>query len=141
MAEQQSRPGDESSQAAEAQTNASDSVQGYEPSEWFRGLLDARLAELRDDELEAARRLGKAIVTPARLPRSNPFEDDGREDRTCDKCFRYVPEGEGLGLLHAHQPPDLWLVAMLCTVCWAREVGGVDRHLDSHDPDPAGGVR
>lgn len=129
MPEQQSRPGDESSRTATEALGGADSLPKYEPSPWFRGLLDARLAELDDDpEVEAMRRLGRRIVTPARLPRTNPFEDDGREDRTCDKCFRYVPEGDGLGLLHAHQPPDLWLVAMLCTGCWAREIidgGGV----------------
>lgn len=91
----------------------------HEPSAWMRGAVAARVrqieAQLKDIDTSAY----GAIVAP--FGRTGAL--GSRADRSCDRCFAYVPPGKTL-YLFVHQPtPRIFLCGGLCSACEAKELG------------------
>jgi len=87
----------------------------HEPSAWMRGAAAKRVRQINAAVTDAP--AFALIVAP--LGRSGP--PGSREDRECDRCGRYVPEGDLLHLI-AYQPTALILLcAGLCTSCAQKE--------------------
>lgn len=84
----------------------------HEPTAWLRGAVTRALAVVDSLDLPAE----TSVVAP--LGRTG-----GRDDRTCDRCGRYVPEGPAF---HAHlvvPRPGVHLVVGLCQGCRDLERG------------------
>lgn len=91
-------------------------VRAHEGTAWLRGAVARRLAQL--DRLDLGPTRGRVIVCP--LDRG--AEPGSREDRTCDRCRSYVPDGRPFvtGLV---QPRTGVLLAYgLCGTCADLEV-------------------
>ena len=88
-----------------------------EPSAWLRGAAAKRVrqigAQLKDIDTSAF----GAIVAP--LGTSGP--PGSREDRTCDRCRCYVPQGDALHMFVYAPTPRIHLAGGLCGSCAAKE--------------------
>jgi hypothetical protein len=85
----------------------------HEPSFWLRSTAAerVRLIDLLDVEAYGI------VIAP--LGSSGP--PGSVEDRSCDRCGRYVPEGDRLHLLSYHVAPRIILCCGLCSSCAAKE--------------------
>jgi hypothetical protein len=87
----------------------------HEPSAWLRGVAATRVRQIKALHLDAS--AFGAIVAP--LGRTGAL--GSREDRSCDRCRIYVPEGDLL-YLFVHRPtPRIFLSCGLCSVCAQKE--------------------
>lgn len=86
----------------------------HEPTAWLRGALADVLARIDALDLEP----GTAVLAP--LGRTA-----GREDRTCDRCRHYVPEGPPFYCDLLIPRPGVHVVVGLCQVCRDLERGEV----------------
>ena len=89
----------------------------HEPSAWLRGAAAKRVrqigAQLKDTDTSAF----GAIVAP--LGTSGP--PGSREDRTCDRCRCYVPQGDALHMFVFLATPRIHLAGGLCASCASKE--------------------
>lgn len=90
----------------------------HEPSAWLRERINCRIAQsvalgFRPDNAPPV------LVLP--LGTSGP--PGSREDRACDRCDEYVPEGGQLYMQQIRPLPGLLLLGGLCAACTRLEVG------------------
>jgi len=87
----------------------------HEASAWLRGATAKRVRQINAavTDVEAY----GAIVAP--LGRTGP--PGSRADRECDRCGRYVPQGELLHLFTYQPTPRIHLAGGLCGRCAAKE--------------------
>ncbi|MGD8214041.1 hypothetical protein [Aestuariimicrobium sp. Y1814] len=90
----------------------------HEPSAWLRGMV----ADALRHAAHLAGLLGPDDVMVAPLT-GRSTRSGSREDRCCDRCGTYVPEGPGFHLLVTQPTPWLLLCGGLCAACAALEVG------------------
>ena len=88
----------------------------HEPSGWLRGVSARRVRDARRAGLNPDSH-GPIIV----LPIGSSCARGSREDRTCDRCRAYVPEGAILWLFGWQAAQALILTGALCTTCHTRE--------------------
>jgi hypothetical protein len=93
------------------------SLPQHEPSAWLRQAAAKRVRQIGAAVTDTS--AFGAIVSP--LGRTG--EPGSREDRTCDRCGRYVPQGELLHLFTYQPTPRIHLAGGLCGRCAAKEVG------------------
>ena len=85
---------------------------------WMR----QRLALIRRDAEKAI--ASTPDVDLVIVPLARHWSEPGsRDDRSCDRCGAYVPEGVDLVLVHLHVAPWLHVVGGLCQSCHLLEVG------------------
>jgi len=88
----------------------------HEPSAWLRAAVARRVRQVRGHGLDPSR-ADPLIVAP--LGRTGA--PGSREDRECDRCRSYTPQGD-LFYPFGFQPlPGLLLVGGLCAACHRRE--------------------
>lgn len=87
----------------------------HEPTFWLRSAAAerVRLIDLLDVEAFGV------VIAP--LGSSGP--PGSVEDRSCDRCGLYVPEGDRLHLLSYHVTARIILCCGLCATCSAKETG------------------
>lgn len=93
---------------------------GHEASGWLRSTAARRARQIERmgfDLHDAATPLVVAPIGKAARPGE-------REDRTCDRCRTYVPEGETLHLFIYAPAPRLHLTGAWCQTCRDKEGGG-----------------
>jgi hypothetical protein len=66
--------------------DTSNVLESWEPSAWFRGELDRAAATIRAVVPDDGR-----VVTTVMAPLGRGARPGSREDRTCDRCRKYVP--------------------------------------------------
>lgn len=86
-----------------------------EPSAWLRGAAARRLRQIVATVGDTT--AYGLVVAP--LGRSGP--PGSHEDRSCDRCRRYVEQGDQLNLFHYLAAPRVVLTSGLCGPCWAKE--------------------
>ena len=108
-------------------------LDNHERSAWLRQVVAQRVADVE----RAGWPAGAAVMTWAAFP---PGPPGGREDRTCDRCRRYVPEPDTFCLYMAPAESStgrrLLLTGGLCQGCGATELPD---HIPA--PDAATAVR
>lgn len=88
-----------------------------EPSAWLRAAVARRVRQVRSAGLDP-NQTDPMIVAPL----GRAAAPGSREDRACDRCRRYTPEGR-LFYPFGFQPlPGLLLVGGLCAACHRKEV-------------------
>jgi hypothetical protein len=87
----------------------------HEPSAWLRGAAARRVRQIAAAVLDVE--AYGVVVAP--LGSSGP--PGSREDRSCDRCGRYVPERDLLHLLTYQPTPRIHLAGGLCGRCAAKE--------------------
>lgn len=85
----------------------------HEPTAWMRSAVAAKLRQIDSLDVET----GTTIVCPM-------GRTAGREDRTCDRCRHYVPEGPPFYVDTIRPRPRVHIVVGLCQVCRDAERGG-----------------
>lgn len=93
----------------------------HEPSAWLRARVAERAARARALGCDPDDPTGPLVV----MPLGRPGVPGEPSDRECDRCGRYVPEGQTFALSQLHALPGLLLVGGLCASCAAAEVGEV----------------
>jgi hypothetical protein len=87
----------------------------HEPSAWLRGAAAQRVRQIEAAVPDPS--AYGAVVAP--LGRTGP--PGSREDRECDRCRSYVPEGDLLHLFTYQPTPRIHLAGGLCGRCAAKE--------------------
>ena len=85
----------------------------HEPSAWLRGVAAKLVRQINALNVEDF----GVVVAP--LGRTGP--PGSREDRECDRCRRFVPEGDTLHLITYRATPRIFLAGGLCSVCASKE--------------------
>jgi hypothetical protein len=86
----------------------------HEPSAWLRGVAAERVRLINTLDVEAY----GVIIAP--LGRTG--DPGSRADRECDRCRRFVPQGDPLHLFTYHPTPRIILAGGLCSSCKAKEI-------------------
>lgn len=87
----------------------------HEPSAWLRGAAARRVRQI--EALPVDTSAYGAIVSP--LGRTG--EPGSRDDRTCDRCGRYVPASKTLHMFVFRPTPQIHLAGGLCGSCARKE--------------------
>ena len=85
----------------------------HEPSAWLRGVAAERVRLINVLDVEA---YGVVIA-----PLGRTGTPGSREDRECDRCRAYVPEGDLLHMFTYQPTPRIILAGGLCSVCASKE--------------------
>lgn len=85
-----------------------------EPSAWMRGSAATRARQINALHLDSTYAL---VIAPL----GKTGEPGTREDRSCDRCGIYVPQGRPLMLLTYQPRPRILLCTGLCGRCAAKE--------------------
>lgn len=97
----------------------------YEPSAWLRAAVSTAVQRAEDELAEAGQDLPPTATLCAYLGGFNLGEVIGTdEDRTCDRCRKFCPDGLTNGTVVTPTPSGRSLVLDygLCDECHAREV-------------------
>jgi hypothetical protein len=87
----------------------------HEPSAWLRGAAARCVRQIAAAVLDVE--AYGAVIAP--LGRTGP--PGSRADRECDRCGRYVPEGDLLHMFLYQPTPRIHLAGGLCGRCAAKE--------------------
>ncbi len=98
-------------------TPAKTSTVTHEPSAWLRSTVARRVRQVRSQGLDPYAP-DPLIVAPL----GRAAARGSREDRACDRCRRYTPEGQPFYPFGFQPLPGLLLVVGLCQRCHDREV-------------------
>jgi hypothetical protein len=88
-----------------------------EPSAWLRGAAARRVRQIKNLHLDTS---AYAVVI---APIGRTGDPGSHEDRECDRCRSYVPQGDVLHLFTYRAKPRILLAGGLCGSCTAKEVG------------------
>jgi hypothetical protein len=89
----------------------------HEPSAWMRGAAAKRVRQISAQLKGIDTSAYGAIVSPLGWTGA----PGSRADRSCDRCFRYVREGDLLHLFTYQPTPQIHLIGGLCGRCAAKE--------------------
>ena len=87
----------------------------HEASAWLRGIAAKRVRQINALHLDTS--VYGAVIAP--LGRTG--DPGSREDRECDRCRSYVPEGDLLHMFVYMPTPRIHLAGGLCAGCARKE--------------------
>jgi hypothetical protein len=87
----------------------------HEPSAWLRGAAARRVRQIKNLPVDTS---AYAMVI---APLGRTGDPGSREDRECDRCRSYVPEGDVLHLFTYRATPGVHLAGGLCGSCARKE--------------------
>lgn len=97
-------------------TSPQTTAAAHEPSAWVRSAAADRVRDVERTGLDPYA-TDPMIVAPL----GRAAAPGSREDRTCDRCRRYTPEGEWFYPFTVQPLPGLILVGGLCAACHRKE--------------------